>query len=101
MRHDGYGSAFSSCCSQLGLFRLGLGIEDVDYEASLGPTPGFKLRQRFPNWWGVWGLFLLLKTRIRPPFRYFAMAIGMISGGIAMGGLAQALLLLVGIIRHG
>jgi hypothetical protein len=50
---------------------------------------------------GVWGLFLLLKTRVRPPFRYFAMAIGMISGGIAMGGLAQALRLLVGISGHG
>jgi hypothetical protein len=50
---------------------------------------------------GVWGLFLLVKSTVRPPLRYFAMAIGMISGGIAMGGLAQALLLLVGIIRHG
>jgi hypothetical protein len=44
---------------------------------------------------GVSGLFLLFKTRVRPPLRYFAMAIGMISGGIAMGGLAQALRLLL------
>ena len=50
---------------------------------------------------GVWGLFLLVKTSVRPPLRYFAMAIGMISGGIAMGGLAQALRLLVGISGHG
>ena len=44
---------------------------------------------------GVWALFLLVKTRVRPPLRYFAMAIAMISGGIAMGGLAQALRLLL------
>ncbi len=50
---------------------------------------------------GVWGLFLLVKSTVRPPLRYFAMAIGMISGGIAMGGLAQALRLLVGISGHG
>ena len=46
---------------------------------------------------GMWGLFLLVKTSVRPPLRYFAMAIGMISGGIAMGGLAQALRLLLAI----
>ena len=50
---------------------------------------------------GVWGLFLLIKMSVRPPLRYFAMAIGMISGGIAMGGLAQALRLLVAISGHG
>ena len=50
---------------------------------------------------GVWGLFLLVKTSVRPPLRYFAMAIGMISGGFAMGGLAQALRLLVAISGHG
>ena len=44
---------------------------------------------------GLWGLFLLIKTRVRPPLRDFAMVIGMISGGIAMGGLAQALRLLL------
>src|SRR5260370_38066398 len=51
--------------------------------------------------WGVWGLFLLVKTSVRPPLRYFAMAIGMISGGFAMEGLAQALRLLVAISGHG
>jgi len=49
---------------------------------------------------GVWGLFLLVGTTVRPPFRYFAMAIGMISGGIAMGGLAQALRLLVRLVER-
>ena len=49
---------------------------------------------------GVWGLFLLVKMSVRPPLRYFAMAIGMISGGIAMGGLAQALRLLVGLVER-
>ena len=44
---------------------------------------------------GLWGLFLLIKTRVRPPLRDFAMAIGMIAGSIAVGGLAQALRLLV------
>jgi hypothetical protein len=33
--------------------------------------------------------------------RYYAMAIGMISGGLAMVGLAQALRLLVAISGHG
>jgi hypothetical protein len=51
--------------------------------------------------WGVWGLFLLVKMSVRPPLRYFAMAIGMTSGGIAMVGLAQALRLLVAISGHG
>jgi hypothetical protein len=50
---------------------------------------------------GVWGLFLLVKTTVRPPLRYLAMAIGMISGGMAMGGLAQALRLLLTISGHG
>jgi hypothetical protein len=35
---------------------------------------------------GVWGFFLLLKTRVRPPFRYFAMAIGLISDRIGALG---------------
>ena len=48
---------------------------------------------------GLWGLFLLVKMSVRPPLRYFAMAIGMISGGLAMVGLAQALRLLLAI--HG
>jgi hypothetical protein len=50
---------------------------------------------------GVWGLFLLVGTTVRPPLRYYAMAIGMISGGLAMVGLAQALRLLVAISGHG
>jgi len=50
---------------------------------------------------GVWGLYLLIKINVRPPLRYYAMAIGMISGGLAMVGLAQALRLLVVIIGHG
>jgi hypothetical protein len=50
---------------------------------------------------GVWGLFLLIKTRVRPPLRDFAMAIGMIAGSIAVGGLAQALRLLVETRGHG
>jgi hypothetical protein len=50
---------------------------------------------------GVWGLFLLLKISGRRPFRYFAIAIGMMAGGLAMVGLAQALRLLVVISGHG
>jgi hypothetical protein len=50
---------------------------------------------------GVWGLFLLFKIRVRPPSRYFAMAIGMISGGFAMVGFAQLLRLVLAISGHG
>ena len=51
---------------------------------------------------GVWGLFfLLVGTAVRPPLRYYAMTIGMISGGLARVGLAQALRLLVAISGHG
>ena len=50
---------------------------------------------------GVWGLFLLVGTTVRPPLRHYAMAIGMISGGLAMVGLGLALRLLVVIIGHG
>jgi len=50
---------------------------------------------------GVWGLFLLFKIRARPPSRYFAMAIGMISGGFAMVGFAQLLRLVLAISGHG
>jgi hypothetical protein len=42
---------------------------------------------------GVWDLFA--KETARARLRYYAMAIGMISGGLAMGGLAQALRLLL------
>jgi hypothetical protein len=50
---------------------------------------------------GLWGLLLLVGATTRPPLRYYAMTIGMISGGLAMLGLAQALRLLVVIIGHG
>jgi hypothetical protein len=50
---------------------------------------------------GLWGLFLLIGATTRPTLRYYAMTIGMISGGLAMLGLAQALRLLVVIIGHG
>ena len=42
---------------------------------------------------GVWDLFV--KETARAQLRYYALAIGMISGGLALGGLAQALRLLL------
>ena len=42
---------------------------------------------------GVWDIFT--KKTAGAHLRYYAMAIGMISGGLAMGGLAQALRLLL------
>jgi hypothetical protein len=50
---------------------------------------------------GLWGLISLERSATTRPLRYYAMTIGMISGGIAMVGLAQALRLLVVIIGHG
>jgi len=51
---------------------------------------------------GVWGLFRLVFGKNRPvPWRYYVMAIAMISGGIAMLGIAQVLRLLVAIILEG
>ena len=48
---------------------------------------------------GVWGLFRLVLGKNKPvPWRYYVMAIAMISGGITMLGIAQALRLIVGII---
>jgi hypothetical protein len=45
---------------------------------------------------GAWGLFILDTATIpRIPLRYYAIAIGMISGGLSMVGLAQALRLLL------
>ena len=45
---------------------------------------------------GAWGLFILLTADTpRVPLRYFAMAIGMISGGLGLVGIAQALRLLI------
>jgi hypothetical protein len=49
---------------------------------------------------GSWGLFQLVGATVRP-LRYYALTIGMISGGLAMIGLAQALRLLVVIIGQG
>jgi hypothetical protein len=51
---------------------------------------------------GVWGLFRVVPRKNRPvPWRYYVMAFAMISGGITMLGIAQALRLLVGIILEG
>ena len=48
---------------------------------------------------GVWGFFRLVFGKNRPvPWRYYVMAVAMISGGIAMLGIAQALRLLVVIL---
>jgi hypothetical protein len=49
---------------------------------------------------GLLGLYVLVQAATMPPLRYYAMTIGMISGGIAMIGLAQALRLLIVIIGH-
>jgi hypothetical protein len=47
---------------------------------------------------GVWDLFTEEAARAR--LRYYAMAIAMISGGLALGGLAQVLRLLLAINAH-
>jgi hypothetical protein len=45
---------------------------------------------------GAWALFILdTATLPRIPLRYYAIAIGMISGGLGMLGLAQVLRLLL------
>jgi hypothetical protein len=45
---------------------------------------------------GAWGLFILLTADIpRVPLRYYAIVIGMISGGLLMLGVAQVLHLLI------
>jgi hypothetical protein len=45
---------------------------------------------------GVWALYILLTEKtVRVPSRYYAIAIGLISGGLGLVGLAQALRLLV------
>ena len=45
---------------------------------------------------GAWGLFMLFTSELpRIPFRYYAMAIGMIAGGFGLLGIAQALRLLI------
>ena len=44
---------------------------------------------------GVWGVWVLVSDERRLPLRYFAMAIGMIAGGLGLIGLAQGLRLLL------
>jgi hypothetical protein len=46
---------------------------------------------------GVWGFVYLWnqRTQTRIPLRYYGMGIGMICGGFAMEGIAQALRLLL------
>ncbi len=45
---------------------------------------------------GAWGFFILLTGPMpRVPLRYYAIAIGLISGGFGMVGVAQALRLLL------
>jgi len=47
---------------------------------------------------GIWGLFDLIRQTVRIPLRYYAIVIGMMCGGFAMIGLAQALRLLLIIV---
>jgi hypothetical protein len=50
---------------------------------------------------GVWGLFRLVFSKNRSvPWRYYVMAVAMISGGITMVGIARALHLLVVILLN-
>jgi hypothetical protein len=44
---------------------------------------------------------LVLEKTVRVPLRYYAMSLGMISGGLAMVGLAQALRLLLEVNGRG
>jgi hypothetical protein len=51
---------------------------------------------------GAWALFtLLVEKTVRVPLRYYAIALGLISGGLGMGGIAQALRLLLVINGRG
>ena len=51
---------------------------------------------------GLWGILILIFEEVgkteRVPFRYYAMAIGLISGGLAMIGIGQGLRLLLLIV---
>jgi hypothetical protein len=49
---------------------------------------------------GIWSFFHLWNQRklIRIPLRYYGLAIGMICGGFAMWGIAQALYLLMFVV---
>jgi hypothetical protein len=51
---------------------------------------------------GAWGLIDLWQAsaQMHVPLRYYGMAIGMICGGFAMGGIAQGLRMLVAIARE-
>ena len=50
---------------------------------------------------GAWALFMLLTGPMpRVPLRYYATAIGMMSGGLGMVGVAQALRLLVALMAR-
>jgi hypothetical protein len=51
---------------------------------------------------GVWGFVHLWnqRKRIRIPLRYYGMAVGMICGGVAMCGIAQALRILLFILAE-
>jgi hypothetical protein len=48
---------------------------------------------------GAWGLFISVAGREPVALTHYAIAIAMISGGLGMGGLAQALRLLLAINR--
>jgi hypothetical protein len=47
---------------------------------------------------GLWGVFYLRGQARAIPLRYYAMAIGMTCGGFAMGGIAQALRILLDLV---
>jgi hypothetical protein len=49
---------------------------------------------------GAWILFILANQEADIALEYYAMAIGMICGGLGLGGLAQALRLLLEINRR-
>ena len=49
---------------------------------------------------GLWGLSILFGYTGRIPLRNYAVVIGLLSGGVAMGALAQALRLLLAIYRQ-
>jgi hypothetical protein len=47
------------------------------------------------GWWALFALYL--EKTVRAAWQYYAVAIGMIAGGLSMVGLAQALRLLAAI----
>src|SRR5262245_18561888 len=51
---------------------------------------------------GIWGFLILLTEKtVRVPLRYYATVLGLISGGLGLEGLAQALRLLLALIGRG